>query len=275
MESNELWGSINDSLRSELKIVVVDYQSGNLRSVAKALEIAGVKAVVSDSPHVISSADAVVLPGVGSGKAAMDALGEDTNKFSVVFMQFANLIRGGKKVSMSTRGGDFISLHELVEEVGSEAARFFYISRSHDQHLDFNLDLAKSKNNENPVYYIQYAHARIHRVLEELKNNGLEFDKQSGISNLTKLSEQHETGIIIKLSDYPDVIKQAAKKKSVHFLANYLVELAQLIHSYYNAHRFIIDQQELRNARIALITAASCVIKDGLSILGVSAPEKM
>jgi len=212
------------------------------------------------------------LARLGAGLAAMN---EPQESLVVSLVQFVSLFKGNKKVKMSTRSGEFITLNELCEEVGKDAARFFYVSRSHDQHLDFNLDLAKSKNNENPVYYIQYAHARIHRVLEELKNNGLTFDKQSGISNLIKLSAQHETEIIIKLSDYPDVIKQAAKKKSVYSLANYLVELAQLIHSYYNAHRFIIDQQELRNARIALITAASCVIKDGLSILGVSAPEKM
>ena len=176
---------------------------------------------------------------------------------------------------MSTRSGEFITLNELCEEVGKDAARFFYVSRSHDQHLDFNLDLAKSKNNENPVYYIQYAHARIHRVLKELKNNGLVFDKQSGISNLEKLSAQHEIEIIAKLSDYPDVITQSAKNKAVHSLANYLVELAQLVHSYYSAHRFIVENLELRNARIALITAAASVISDGLSILGVSAPKKM
>ena len=212
------------------------------------------------------------LARLGAGLAAMK---EPQESLEISLVQFVSLFKKNKKVQMSTRSGEFITLNELCEEVGKDAARFFYVSRSHDQHLDFNLDLAKSKNNENPVYYIQYAHARIHRVLKELKNNGLVFDKQSGISNLEKLSTQHETEIITKLSDYPDVIAQSAKKKSVHSLANYLVELAQLVHSYYSAHRFIVENLELRNARIALITAASCVISDGLSILGVSAPEKM
>ena len=212
------------------------------------------------------------LARLGAGLAAMN---EPQESLEISLVQFVSLFKENKKVQMSTRSGEFITLSELCEEVGKDAARFFYVSRSHDQHLDFNLDLAKSKNNENPVYYIQYAHARIHRVLEELKNNGLTFDKQSGINNLVKLSAQHETEIITKLSDYPRVIKQSAKKKSVHSLANYLVELAQLVHSYYNAHRFIVDNLELRNARLALITAASFVINDGLSILGVSAPEKM
>ena len=212
------------------------------------------------------------LARLGAGLAAMN---EPQESLEISLVQFVSLFKENKKVQMSTRSGEFITLSELCEEVGKDAARFFYVSRSHDQHLDFNLDLAKSKNNENPVYYIQYAHARIRRVLEELKNNGLTFDKQSGIDNLVKLSTQHETEIITKLSDYPSVIKHSAKKKSVHSLANYLVELAQLVHSYYNAHRFIVDNLELRNARLALITAASFVINDGLSILGVSAPEKM
>ena len=212
------------------------------------------------------------LARLGAGLAAMN---EPQESLEISLVQFVSLFKENKKVQMSTRSGEFITLNELCEEVGNDAARFFYISRSHDQHLDFNLDLAKSRNNENPVYYIQYAYARIHRVLKELKNNGFAFDKQSGISNLEKLSEKHETDIITKLSDYPSIIEQSAKKKAIHSVANYLVELAQLIHSYYNAHRFIVDNPELRNARIALITAASYIINNGLYILGVSAPEKM
>ena len=208
-------------------------------------------------------------------RAGLASMNEPQESLEISLVQFVSLFKENKKIQMSTRSGEFITLNELCEEVGKDAARFFYVSRSHDQHLDFNLDLAKSKNNENPVYYIQYAHARIHKVLEELKNNGLVFDKQSGISSLEKLSTQHETNIITKLSDYPDVIAQSAQKKSIHSLANYLIELAQLVHSYYSAHRFIVENLELRNARIALITAASYVIKNGLSILGVSAPEQM
>ena len=208
-------------------------------------------------------------------RAGLAAMNEPQESLDISLIQFVSLFKNNKRVPMSTRSGEFITLNELCEEVGKDAARFFYVSRSHDQHLDFNLDLAKSQNNENPVYYIQYAHARIHRVLKELKNNGLVFDKQSGISNLKKLSAQHEIEIITKLSDYPEIIRQSATNKSVHSLANYLIDLAQLIHSYYSAHRFIVKNLELRNARIALITATSFVIKDGLSILGVSAPEKM
>ena len=208
-------------------------------------------------------------------EAGLSAMNEPQESLEVSLVQFVSLFKENKKVQMSTRSGEFITLSQLYREVGKDAARFFYVSRSHDQHLDFDLDLAKSKNNENPVYYIQYAHARIHRVLQELKNNGLVFDEQSGISNLKKLSAEHETEIITKLSDYPNIIAQSAKKKSVHSLANYLVELAQLVHSYYSAHRFIVENLELRNARIALITAASYVIRNGLYVLGVSAPEQM
>ena len=208
-------------------------------------------------------------------EAGLSAMNEPQESLEVSLVQFVSLFKENKKVQMSTRSGEFITLSQLYGEVGKDAARFFYVSRSHDQHLDFDLDLAKSKNNENPVYYIQYAHARIHRVLQELKNNGLVFDEQSGISNLKKLSAEHETEIITKLSDYPNIIAQSAKKKSVHLLANYLVELAQLVHSYYSAHRFIVENLELRNARIALITAASYVIRNGLYVLGVSAPEQM
>ena len=208
-------------------------------------------------------------------EAGLSAMNEPQESLEISLVQFVSLFKENKKVQMSTRSGEFITLSQLYREVGKDAARFFYVSRSHDQHLDFDLDLAKSKNNENPVYYIQYAHARIHRVLQELKNNGLVFDEQSGISNLKKLSAEHETEIITKLSDYPNIIAQSAKKKSVHLLANYLVELAQLVHSYYSAHRFIVENLELRNARIALITAASYVIRNGLYVLGVSAPEQM
>ena len=149
------------------------------------------------------------LARLGAGLAAMN---EPQESLEISLVQFVSLFEKNKKVQMSTRSGEFITLSELCEEVGKDAARFFYVSRSHDQHLDFNLDLAKSKNNENPVYYIQYAHARIHRVLEELKNNGLTFDKQSGIDNLVKLSAQHESEIITKLSDYPSVINNQQKR---------------------------------------------------------------
>ena len=208
-------------------------------------------------------------------KAGLEAMDHPAESLEVILIQFVSLFRGNKKIQMSTRAGDFIPLMELLEEVGKDAARFFYVSRSNDQHLNFDLDLAKAKNNDNPVYYIQYAHARIHKVFQELSRNDFDFDKNSGISNLGLLSTNHETEIITKLGDYPNVIALSADNYSVHSLANYLLEVAQLFHSYYNAHRFLVADNEIRNARLALIAAVAIVIKDGLSLLGVSAPEQM
>ncbi len=208
-------------------------------------------------------------------KAGLEAMNHPAESLEVILIQFVSLFRGNKKIQMSTRTGNFIPLMELLEEVGKDAARFFYISRSNDQHLNFDLDLAKAQNNDNPVYYIQYAHARIHTVFQELRRNDFNFDKNSGISNLGLLSTNHETEIITKLGDYPNVITLSADNYSVHSLANYLLEVAQLFHSYYNAHRFIVADSEIRNARLALIAAIAIVVKDGLSLLGVSAPEKM
>jgi arginyl-tRNA synthetase len=208
-------------------------------------------------------------------KAGLEAMDHPAECLEVILIQFVSLFRGNKKIQMSTRTGDFIPLFELLEEVGKDAARFFYVSRSNDQHLNFDLDLAKAKNNDNPVYYIQYAHARIHTVFQELSRNDFNFDKNSGISNLGLLSTNHETEIITKLGDYPGVIELSADNYSVHSLTNYLLEIAQLFHSYYNAHRFIVTDSEIRNARLVLIVAVAIVIKDGLSLLGVSAPEQM
>jgi arginyl-tRNA synthetase len=208
-------------------------------------------------------------------KAGLEAMDHPAESLEAILIQFVSLFRGNKKIQMSTRAGDFVPLVELLEEVGKDAARFFYVSRSNDQHLNFDLDLAKAQNNDNPVYYIQYAHARIYKVFQELSRNDIDFDKNSGISNLGLLSTNHETQIITKLGDYPNVIELSAGNYSVHSLANYLLEIAQFFHSYYNAHRFIVADNEIRNARLALIAAVAIVIKDGLSILGVSAPEQM
>jgi arginyl-tRNA synthetase len=208
-------------------------------------------------------------------KAGLEVMDHPAESLEVILIQFVSLFRGNKKIQMSTRAGNFIPLMELLEEVGKDAARFFYVSRSNDQHLNFDLDLAKAQNNDNPVYYIQYAHARIYTVFQELRRNDFNFDKNSGISSLGLLSTNHETEIITKLGDYPNVITLSADNYSVHSLANYLLEVAQLFHSYYNAHRFIVADSEIRNARLALIAAIAIVVKDGLSLLGVSAPEKM
>jgi arginyl-tRNA synthetase len=208
-------------------------------------------------------------------KAAIKALGEDENKLDILLVQFAILYRSGERVQMSTRSGSFVTLRELREEVGNDAARFFYVMRKCEQHMDFDLDLAKSQSNDNPVYYIQYAHARVCSVLRQLAEKNLSHDIDAGNENLELLTESHETDIAVQLAKYPEVVEKAAINAEPHLLVHYLRELANQFHTYYNAHQFIVDDDAIRNARLNLISAASQVLHNGLSLLGVSAPESM
>ena len=207
--------------------------------------------------------------------AAMEALGKSRDKLEVVFIQFANLLRNGEKVSMSTRGGEFIPLIELIEEVSSEAARFFYINRKADQHLDFDLDLAKSQTKDNPLYYIQYAHARICGVFETLKKEGMELNQELGLDNLNLLNLDQEIEIQKMLFQYPEVISRAAKNSEPHLICYYLKDLSGLFHSYYNSERFLVDDEKLMNSRLFLLKGTKQVISNGLEILGIGAPESM
>ena len=208
-------------------------------------------------------------------KAAINALGEDENKLDILLVQFAILYRGSERVPMSTRSGSFVTLRELRKEVGNDAARFFYVMRKCEQHMDFDLDLAKSQSNDNPVYYIQYAHARVCSVLNQLKEKNLQHDIENGNDNLALLTESHETELITKLSAYPDILEKAALQAEPHTLVHYLRDLSNLFHTYYNAHYFIVDDVAMRDARLNLIRATQQVIHNGLSLLGVSSPESM
>ncbi|TNF35021.1 MAG: arginine--tRNA ligase [Gammaproteobacteria bacterium] len=208
-------------------------------------------------------------------KAALKALGDDPDKLDVLLVQFAVLYRNGAKVQMSTRSGSFVTLRELRDEVGKDAARFFYVMRKCEQHMDFDLDLAKSQSNDNPVYYIQYAHARISSVMRQLAEKNLQHDIDMGNANLGKLSEQHETQLITSLGKYPEVVEKSALNEEPHQLAHYLRDLANELHTYYNAHQFITDDAALRNARLNLILATRQVLRNGLGLLGVSAPDVM
>ncbi len=208
-------------------------------------------------------------------KAAIEALGENKDKLEILLVQFAILYRGGERVQMSTRSGSFVTLRELREEVGNDAARFFYVMRKCEQHMDFDLDLAKSQSNDNPVYYIQYAHARVCSVLRQLVEKNLSHDVQAGNDNLAILTESHETDLAVTLARYPEVVEKAAINAEPHLLVHYLRELANQFHTYYNAHQFIVDDDTIRNARLNLISAARQVIHNGLRLLGVSAPESM
>ena len=208
-------------------------------------------------------------------KAAIEALGENKDKLEILLVQFAILYRGGERVQMSTRSGSFVTLRELREEVGNDAARFFYVMRKCEQHMDFDLDLARSQSNDNPVYYIQYAHARVCSVLRQLAEKNLSHDVQAGNDNLAMLTESHETDLAVTMARYPEVVEKAAINAEPHLLVHYLRELANQFHTYYNAHQFIVDDDAIRNARLNLISAARQVIHNGLRLLGVSAPESM
>ena len=208
-------------------------------------------------------------------KASLSAMKQKVDKLEVLLVQFAVLYRGSEKVAMSTRSGQFVTLRELREEVGIDAARFFYVLRSADQHMDFDLELAKSQSNDNPVYYVQYAHARVCSVFRQLTERGLAWDRRIGESNLQYLTQEHEQVLLSMLARYPEVVSSAAMGYTPHSLAHYLMDLARDFHTYYNAHQFIIEDQTLSQARLTLVAAVRQVIANGLLILGVSAPETM
>lgn len=208
-------------------------------------------------------------------RSAVTALGHDESALDVLLIQFAILYRGGERVQMSTRSGSFVTLRELREEVGNDAARFFYVARKPEQHMDFDLDLAKSESSDNPVYYIQYAHARICSVLRQLNERGLVWDKAIGLKHVALLNQAHETALISLISRYPEIIEAAAAACEPHQVAYYLRELAHGLHSYYNAVPLLCEHEELRSARLCLLEAIRQIINNGLELLGVSAPESM
>ena len=206
-------------------------------------------------------------------KASMSALGLNPDLLTVLLVQFAALYRAGEKVSMSTRSGQFVTLRELREEVGRDAARFFYALRKPDQHMDFDLDLAKSQSSDNPVYYVQYAHARICSVFRQLADKNIAVDLPK--ANPELLVEARESDLLQKLSIYPEVVESAARNYEPHQVAYYVRELANDFHTYYNAHPFIAAEDDLRLARLSLIDATRIVLANALALLGVSAPERM
>ena len=208
-------------------------------------------------------------------KGALAALGDDPSKLDVLLVQFAILYRGGEKVQMSTRSGDFVTLRQLRKEVGRDAARFFYVMRRCEQHLDFDLDLAKSQSADNPVYYVQYAHARVCSVLRQAAEKGIPVEPSPGLTHLERLAEDQELALLKTLSRYPEVVEAAALTEEPHQLTHYLRELANELHTYYNAHQFLVPEPDLRDARIKLILAVRAVLHNGLNLLGVSAPETM
>lgn len=208
-------------------------------------------------------------------KAALQAMGADPERMKVLLVQFAVLYKGGEKMQMSTRSGEFVTLRELREEIGSDAARYFYVTRKSEQHMDFDLDLATAQSNENPLFYVQYAHARVCSVMRLLDEKNLAYTPALGLQQLDKLTESHELSLIDALNRYPEKLKQAALQYEPHQLGHYLRELATEFHSYYNSHKFIVDDNELMQARLVLINACKQVLHNGLNLLGVNAPESM
>ena len=206
-------------------------------------------------------------------KASLDALGYDSNRLEIQLVQFANLYEKGEKVSMSTRSGEFVTLRQLREDVGLDAARFFYVMRKAEQHMDFDLSLAREQSSDNPVYYLQYAHARICSVKRQCADKGLSVSIQD--ANLSRLDNAHEQALVKQLGLFQERVESAANRREPHLVVNYMRELANQFHSWYNAHQFIVDDVELRDARLALASSIGQVLRNGLKLMGVSAPEKM
>jgi arginyl-tRNA synthetase len=204
-------------------------------------------------------------------RAAIEMLTGRKDALQVQLMQFVTLSSG----RMGKRSGNFVTLKELIADAGKDATRFFYLARSHDQHLEFDIDLARSQSNENPVYYVQYAHARICSVFRQLREKGLEWNRAAGEAAMQALREPHEQSLLSTLSRYGEVLEAAGKQREPHQLAHYLLQLANDYHAYYNAHRFITAPEDLRDARLNLCAATRLVLRSGLAMLGVAAPETM
>jgi arginyl-tRNA synthetase len=208
-------------------------------------------------------------------RAGLEAMGEPPESLEVQLVQFVALYRGSEKQQMSTRAGKFVTLRDLREEVGNDAARFFYVSRGNEQHLDFDLQLARERSNENPVYYLQYAHARVCSMERKLEQAGLDWTPERGIASLDALDQPQEQSLLRTLGRYPDIVRGAADKRAPQLLVHYLRELAHEFHSYYNAHKVLVDERSVRDARLTLSYAARQVIANGLGLIGVGAPQSM
>ncbi len=206
-------------------------------------------------------------------KASLAALGYDPDALEILLVQFAVLYEGGEKAQMSTRLGEFVTLRELRRDVGLDAARFFYVMRKCDQHMDFDLDLAREQSNDNPVYYLQYAHARICSLARQCAERGLEVDYAA--ADLARLDGEHELAVIRLLGRFPERVAAAAHRREPHQVIHYLRELANQFHAWYNDQRFLVDDAGLRDARLTLAAAVGQVMKTGLRLIGVGAPERM
>lgn len=211
---------------------------------------------------------------VRAGLQALD-LGIPQQWPEYVLHQMVTVMRGGAEVKISKRAGAYVTLRDLIDEVGCDATRYFLVSRKSDSQLTFDIDLAKSQSNDNPVYYIQYAHARICSVFRQMRERNLKYDQAQGLAAVEQLAMPEEQNMLVSLSRYPEMIELAATSLEPHLLAYYLRDLAGEFHIYYNSQQFLVDDPELRNARLSLASAVRQVLCNGLELLGVSAPESM
>ena len=207
-------------------------------------------------------------------KAAVEALGRDPDDLSVLLIQFVNLLRDGTPVAMSTRSGEFVTLREVLDEVGVDATRYFFVMRRSDSHLDFDLELAKQQSNENPVYYIQYAHARIRSVLRETEARGVVLPVVESLLDYEFASEE-EKRLIATLDEFPKEVEKASRELAPHVIASYAYSLAGAFHSFYNAHRILGEEEETMKSRLLLVRATGIVLGSALGLLGIAAPERM
>ena len=214
------------------------------------------------------------LARVIAGLQALDA-GIPKNYPEYVLHQMVTVMRGGEEVKLSKRAGSYLTLRDLIDEVGSDATRYFLLARKSDSQLIFDIDLARAQTNDNPVYYIQYAHARVASVMRQLGERALAFDRANGLANLSRLDSESEQALMVELSRYPEVVETAGENLEPHLVATYLRELAAAFHMYYNTHQFLVDDAALRDARLTLAQATRQVLANGLALLGISAPESM
>ncbi|MFZ5604216.1 MAG: DALR anticodon-binding domain-containing protein, partial [Pseudomonadota bacterium] len=204
-------------------------------------------------------------------RAAIEALTGKGDHFHVALIQFVTLSSG----RMGKRSGNFVTLAQLIEEVGNDATRFFYLTRSPEQHLEFDIDLARSQTADNPVFYLQYAHARVCSMVRELGERGLSYDQEAGLAALADLPEPAVEDLLKRIAAWPDAVAGAARNRAPHQLTHTLRELAQEFHAWYNGNKVLVEESNIRNARLALAIAVKNIIANGLGLLGVSAPEKM
>jgi len=207
-------------------------------------------------------------------KAAMQGLGYDATQLQVVLVQMVQLNRGGEPVRMGKRTGEFVSLEEVLEEVGRDAARFFFLMRKSDSHLDFDLELAKKQSSDNPVFYVQYAHARVASIFEQAAKSGIALGTHDSVS-VERLELAEELELVRRMIQFNDVVEESVRELEPHRLVFYLLELAGEFHRYYNRFRVVSDDQELSRARLLLLENVQKTIRRGLEILGMSAPLKM